>query len=76
MVILLRDLKRPECLFGWRLPAVEPGVFENDDLFIYEIVKDAAETHALITRSGLEGSLLAIGHGLRRECSSEGISWF
>ena len=37
--MLLRDLKRPECLFEWRASAVEPGVFENG---WYKNMKDAA----------------------------------
>ena len=75
VVILLKDSKRPECLFGWRSSAVEPGVFEND-LYIYETVKDAAEMHAMITWSGLEGSLQAIGYGLPKHCTPGTITWF
>lgn len=29
VVVLLRDFRRPECLFGWRAHSVEPGGLEN-----------------------------------------------
>lgn len=75
VVILLRDLKRPGCIFGRRAPAVEPGVFE-DDLYGFETVKDAAGIYALITWTGLEGSLFATGHSLPEHCSPGAITWF
>ena len=71
---MVRDSKRPGCLFGRRAPAVEPGVFEND-LYV-KTVKDAAEVYAMITWTGLEGSTLAIGHGLPKDCSPDGINWY
>lgn len=73
VVVLLRDLERPECLFGWRAPAVEPGIFEN---FWYKNIKDAAESHALVVSVNLEEEVLAIGYGLPKNCSTEVINWF
>ena len=73
VVVLLRDLKRPECLFGWRAPAVEPGVFENG---LYKNTKDAAESHAMVLSVNLEEDILAIGYGLPKDCSPSDITWF
>ena len=74
-VVLLRDLKRPECLFGWRAEAVEPGVFENN-LYLYEAVKDAAESHAMVVSVNLEGDLDITRFPKRRACSPGSIAWF
>lgn len=73
VVVLLRDLKRPECLFGWRAPAVESGVFENN---CYKNVKDAAESHAFVLSINLEEYVLAIDHGLPKYCSPGTVTWF
>jgi hypothetical protein len=76
IVVLLRDLTRPECQFGWRATAVAP---EHDEFFEptprYGL-KDAAENHAMIVAVNLEEDLLAIGYGLPKDCSSSGINWF
>jgi hypothetical protein len=52
-VILLRDLKRPECLFGRRAPTVEPTVDHMDPQF-----------WATVVWANLEEDLTAIGYGL------------
>ncbi len=65
VVIMMRDLKRPECLFGRRVPAVEP----DTDLMY-------PESWATVVWANLEGDLQAIGYGLPRDCSADGINWF
>ena len=61
MVVLLRDLTRPECLFRWSAPAVDP---QHDKFFEPApryCLKEAAEIHAMIVAVNLEKDLLAIG---------------
>lgn len=64
-VILLRDLKRPECLFGRRAPTVEPMVDHMDPQF-----------WATVVWANLEEDLTAIGYGLPKQCSLVEITWF
>ena len=75
VVVLLRDLERPGCLFGWRAEAVEPGVFEAD-LYLYRTVKDAAEGHAMVVSVNLEEDLDITRFPKRRACSPGSIAWF
>ena len=65
VVILLRDPKRPDCLFGWRAPTIE-----SDTDFAYP------ESWATVVWANLEEYILAIGYGLPRNCSNGGINWF
>lgn len=74
VVVLLRDLKRPECLFGWRAPAVEPGVFEND-LYVHRTLQNAAEIHAMIISVNLEEDLHLTSFPRRRACVPGRITW-
>jgi hypothetical protein len=74
-VVLLRDLRRPECLFGWRAPAVEPDVFEND-LYVHCSVKDAAETHAMVVSVNLEEDLTLMYALRSKTCTPGQITWF
>ena len=75
VVVLLRDLSRPECLFGWRAPAVEPGVFEND-LYVYRSVKDAAESHAAVVSVNLQEDFDITDFVRRRPCTPGAVNWF
>ena len=76
VVVLLRDLTRPECLLGRRAPAVAP----EDDKFFEPLpqygLKDAAEIHAMVAAVNLEEDLLATGYGLPKDCSSSIVTWF
>ena len=74
-VVLLRDLKRPECLFAWRTPAVEPGAFEEDWAWSSR-VKDAAEIYAEIVSVNLEEDLVSTNFPRRRACSPGAVTWF
>ncbi len=75
IVILMRDLKRPECVFGRRQPAVEPGDFE-ETLRHFDSLRDAAEICVTISWAGIEGDIQAIGYGLPKECTPGVINWF
>ncbi|QIN79270.1 hypothetical protein GBA65_12915 [Rubrobacter marinus] len=76
VVILVRDLMRPGCLFGWRTPAEEPDVGFEYELHMAGTVKGAAESRATVVWVNLEEDLMAVGYGLPKSCSTEGINWF
>ena len=61
VVVLLRDLTRPEYLFGWSTPAVDPQHHKFFELAPRYCLKEAAEIHAMIVAVNLEKDLLAIG---------------
>ena len=75
-VVLLRDLRRPERLFGWRAPAFEPGAFGEDWAWSSSRVKDAAEIYAVILSANLEEDLSLTNFPRRRACSPGTITWF
>jgi hypothetical protein len=61
VVVLYRDLRRPECLFGWRMGAIEP---EEDQ-----------EIWTTIVWANFNEHVIATPYGLPVECSEEGITW-
>lgn len=65
VVIRVRDLERPECLFERREPAFEPMLFD-----------DTAETYASDIFTNLEEDIEAIGYGLPQECTPGEITPF
>lgn len=75
IVILMRGLRRPECVFGRRQPAVEPGDLE-ETLRHFDSLRDAAEIYVTIFWAGIEGDIQAIGYGLPKECTPGVINWF
>ena len=62
VVILFRDLNRPECLFGYAWDHLET-------------MADDAEIDATIAWANWEEEIYAAGYGLPKECSPEGINW-
>jgi hypothetical protein len=62
VVILFRDLDRPECLFGFAWGLM--GVLEDDEYF-----------DATICWANFDETLYAADLGLPEECSPEGINW-
>ena len=75
-VVLLRELKRPECLFGWRAPTVEPSFFEEEQIrSAHRSIKDAAEIHAMVMSANLEEDLCLTNFPQGRACSPGEISW-
>lgn len=72
VVVLLRDFRRPECLFGWRAHSVEPGGLENGWFWS---LKDAAEIYAMILSVNLEEDLHLTNFPRRRFCSPGTVTW-
>ena len=61
VAVLYRDLRWPECLFGWRMEAMEPE-YEPD-------------IWATIVCANFLEHVIGTPHGLPAECSGEGITW-
>ena len=76
VVVLLRDLTRPECLFGWRAPAVAPEDSESFEPTPRYGLEDAAESHAMVVAVNLEEDVLATGYGFPKDCSPDRVTWF
>jgi hypothetical protein len=53
VVVLLRDLTRPECLFGWRAPVVAPEDGESFEPAPHYGLHNAAEMPAMIVAVNL-----------------------
>ena len=66
IVLLLRDLNRPGCLFGWRSPVWWPD----------DPVMEAPDLTATVIRANLEEDILAVGNGLLEDCSPARVNWF
>lgn len=76
VVVLLRDLSRPECLFGWRAHAVDPEDSEAFEPGPRYGLKDAAEIHAMVVAVNLEEDVLAVGYSFPKDCSPDGVNRF
>ena len=61
VVMLYRDHRRPECLFGWRMEAMEA---ENEP-----------ELWTTIVWANFIEHVIGTPYGLPAECSEEGITW-
>jgi hypothetical protein len=61
VVVLYRDLRRPECLFGWCMEALEP-----------EVEPDIWTT---IVWANFQEHVIGTPYGLPAGCSDEGITW-
>lgn len=75
-IVSLHDPMRPKCLFGWWAPAVDLHDFESDRLDDARDLGGSAEGHAFVLYANLGESILAIDHGLPRDCYPNGIIWF
>ncbi len=69
IVILYRDLKRPECLFGWRREAVEPTRPEEEPFII------GPGIHATIVSANFEEYIEGTPYGLPEDRSPDTINW-
>jgi hypothetical protein len=67
VIILFRESSRPECLFGRRAPAVEPG-YGAQGFHGPEVWAGLVWTH-------LEEDVMAVGYGLPDECDPGGVTW-
>ena len=73
--ILFRDLGRPDCLFGYRVEAVEtPGVL-NEATSPHTDLTSAAQMWAENVWVLFEEEVFACGCGLPRDCSREAVTW-
>ncbi len=61
VVVLYRDLRRPERLFGWRMEATE--------------AEDEPEIWTTIVWANFREHVIGTPHGLPAECSDGGITW-
>ncbi len=69
IVVLYRDLKRPECLFGWRREALEPTRPGEP----FPII--GPEIHATIVSANFGEYIEGTPHGLPEDCSPDGVNW-
>ena len=73
VVVLFRDLYRPECRFGYRAPALEePDILDRTAI---SYIKDEAEWQATVVWANFDEEVLAIGYGLPETCASDEITW-
>ena len=75
IVILFRDLYRPECRFGYRAPALEEPEILDEATSPYFNFTDAAECHATVVWANFEEEILAIDYGLPETCIPDEITW-
>ena len=75
IAILFRDLGRPECLFGYRIEAVETLDVLNEATSHHTDLYSAAQMWAENVWVLFEEEVFAAGCGLPRGCSPGGITW-
>ena len=75
VVILFRDLDRPQCKFGFGAAAVEAPYVLDEASSPYLSFTDAAECHAGVLWANFEEEIYAVGCGLPKSCASDGITW-
>jgi hypothetical protein len=75
IAILFRDLGRPNCLFGYRIEAVETPDVLDKATSPHTDLSSAAQTWAEIVWVLFEEEVFASGCGLPRDCSREAVTW-
>ena len=75
IAILFRDLGRPDCLFGFRIEAVEDPDELGEATSHHTDLTSAAQMWAGIVWALFEEEVFASGCGLPRNCSREAITW-
>ncbi len=74
--ILFRDLDRTEYLFGFRTLAVEPEQLQSEGPpSNHHTLKAAAKSYADNLWINFEEEVYAVGHGLPKRCSPDGVNW-
>ena len=73
--ILFRDLGRPDCLFGYRIEAVETPEVLSEATGPHTDLPSAAQMWAENVFVLLEEEVFACCCGLPRKCSREAITW-
>ncbi len=75
IAILFRDLGRPDCLFGYRIEAVETPDALNEAASHHTDLSSATQVWAENVWVLFEEEVFASGYGLPRKCSRESITW-
>lgn len=68
IVVLYRDRRRPECLFGWQREASEPT--EAEESFIPD-----PEIQATVVLANFEEHIIGSPRGLPEDCSPGDVNW-
>ena len=75
IAILLRDLDRPECPFGYKIEAVETPDVLHDSTNPYTDPVSVATAWGEIVWVLFEEQVFASGYGLPRDCSPGVVTW-
>ncbi len=75
IAILFRDLGRPDCLFGYRIEAVEDPDELSEATSPHTDLSSAAQMWAEYVWALFEEEVFACGCGLPRDCSREAVTW-
>lgn len=79
VVILLREARRPHCLFGFRFPAREGpalGISEEDMRVLNDPEEIGPQVEAdIIVNGWLRERIEAADMGLPEDCAATGITW-
>lgn len=76
ILVLFRDLGRPECLFGFKASSVEPEQLgPGSTPCSYYTLEDAAVSYATLVRVNFEEEVYAAGYGLPKYCAPDSINW-
>ena len=75
IAIPFRDLGRPDCLFGYRIEAVETPDVLSEATSHHTDLSSAAQIRAENVRALFEEEVFASGCGLPRNCSREAVTW-
>ena len=78
IVILFREARRPQCLFGFRIGSREPPPIDNPDWQWQESEDPEGripQGHATVIFGNLMEQVEAADMGLPKECDPHGITW-
>ncbi|HET7480902.1 MAG TPA: hypothetical protein VFJ72_15465 [Rubrobacteraceae bacterium] len=75
LIILFRDLTRPECLFGFNMEAVERGqlIGPDDAHTFYTTLEDAAQGWTIVVWANFQERI--IGEPLPTDCLPDETTW-
>ena len=78
IVILFREVRRPQCLFGFRIGSREPPPVDKPDWQWQESEDPKGripQGHATVIFGNLMEQVEATAIGLPKECDSDAITW-
>jgi hypothetical protein len=67
VVILFREVRRPRCVFGFRMETREPGIPPTPD--------ESPEGWGEVIFANLQERIEAVDMGLPEDCDSNSITW-